>query len=811
MSASLPSSEAELSDHAASSDASWEGASSHEGSSSEDEAQRAEAAPRPKIKLKRGGHVRAHAPSGDGAEATSALEASAEIPHTQADTASPADASPAEAPAAGTKRKRPVKQLRAKPLSTALLSLVSAFKRRDPYQFFWEPVNADEVPGYRDVITHPMDLGTMERRIHGRYYTSMDMFQHDFLLVTQNAQLFNPPSSVYHTAAKRLESWGLRAIEREGQSAVDDDALPDADGTGAGRRTAARRRLRGDEAPDSDADDGSRSREGSQMPEARSTARIGSMRSTAPIPRIAGETRDMTVFRHTLIYAGIPASALTGKNACTLRARAKPKPRLGPPPFFLAAETAGSAAAAGASEDAEVPARVYAEDGSLDSEHLANVPEFLAQHMGSTALLRPSLESLRYLPLTHPQAGTPGQSEAGLSFPPVRAGHPDALYPATLARPARAETDWSHTFDGTSLPESEGDQPFTVPGAPQPLAIGGVEAAPLALPSTWPAPSAQSAQELSSPGGLRLNRRERELEQERDESNWTFFRPHLHRLLDAADVALYANLPAYLAATGENGTLRSYATVRGAALGNALREQLRSLPYRALGLPRTAQFVPRTSLQQLPAPLQLTMQGAHESERLVEAVYGGVQGHAWARSLAEFASGAARFAELAEPAPLDTPPEPVIKEEDGEPDASGGVVMDVSGEHSASESEELRGTPSSATPAAAPPPPPPQRVDALPTPLLEHVCHEVVDPATGGLLGTLARLGRPLQRMHIAPSAPAPEPRSDAGELESLLADSDGALARSLSAAASLPAGSETLPLNKVLELVSAPRPTSST
>ena len=80
-------------------------------------------------------------------------------------------------------------------------------------------MNADEVPGYRDVITHPMDLGTMERRIHGRYYTSMDMFQHDFLLVTQNAQLFNPPSSVYHTAAKRLESWGLRAIEREGQSA----------------------------------------------------------------------------------------------------------------------------------------------------------------------------------------------------------------------------------------------------------------------------------------------------------------------------------------------------------------------------------------------------------------------------------------------------------------------------------------------------------------------------------------------------------------------------------------------------------------
>ena len=49
-----------------------------------------------------------------------------------------------------------------------------------------------------------MDLGTMEQRIRDGYYTSMDMFQHDFMLVTQNAQTFNPPTSIYHTAAARL-------------------------------------------------------------------------------------------------------------------------------------------------------------------------------------------------------------------------------------------------------------------------------------------------------------------------------------------------------------------------------------------------------------------------------------------------------------------------------------------------------------------------------------------------------------------------------------------------------------------------------
>ena len=128
-------------------------------------------------------------------------------------------------PADSKIRARPLKQLRMKPLRAALDSLILNLKKRDSYLFFHEPVNADEVPGYREVITHPMDLGTMEKRIHEGYYTNMDMFQHDFMLVTQNAQRFNPPSSIYHSAARRLEGWGLRAIARESQSVVNEDQL----------------------------------------------------------------------------------------------------------------------------------------------------------------------------------------------------------------------------------------------------------------------------------------------------------------------------------------------------------------------------------------------------------------------------------------------------------------------------------------------------------------------------------------------------------------------------------------------------------
>lgn len=74
-----------------------------------------QAAPRPKIKLKRG-----H-PALDAIETESHGES--EAPSTSG------TATPDLGPATGSKRKRPIKQLRAKPLRTALTSLLAAFKK----------------------------------------------------------------------------------------------------------------------------------------------------------------------------------------------------------------------------------------------------------------------------------------------------------------------------------------------------------------------------------------------------------------------------------------------------------------------------------------------------------------------------------------------------------------------------------------------------------------------------------------------------------------------------------------------------------
>ncbi|SNX83669.1 uncharacterized protein MEPE_02376 [Melanopsichium pennsylvanicum] len=117
--------------------------------------------------------------------------------------------------------RRPIKRLRSKGLYEALPKLVENLQRRDSYKFFCEPVNPDDVPGYNDVIKLPMDFGTMQRKVDDRLYSHMDEFKADFQLVISNAQTFNPEGTLYYNEAKRIGTWGSRAIEREGMAVND--------------------------------------------------------------------------------------------------------------------------------------------------------------------------------------------------------------------------------------------------------------------------------------------------------------------------------------------------------------------------------------------------------------------------------------------------------------------------------------------------------------------------------------------------------------------------------------------------------------
>ncbi|THH15407.1 hypothetical protein EW146_g5058 [Bondarzewia mesenterica] len=109
------------------------------------------------------------------------------------------------------KTPRPIKL---KPLKEVLTTLITKIKKKDAYAFFLRPVDASKVQGYADVIKRPMDFGTMTSKVERNKYRSLEEFAADFHLVASNAKTFNPPGTLYHTEAERIETWGSEHIAK---------------------------------------------------------------------------------------------------------------------------------------------------------------------------------------------------------------------------------------------------------------------------------------------------------------------------------------------------------------------------------------------------------------------------------------------------------------------------------------------------------------------------------------------------------------------------------------------------------------------
>lgn len=116
-------------------------------------------------------------------------------------------------PPASSSASTPIRRRKRVPIRDALSRLVAQMIKRDAYAIFTQPVDESQVPGYRTIIQHPMDLGTMSGKVQRDEYPRVDQFKFDFLLVTGNAKVFNLPDSFYHVQAQKLEDWGLKAIE----------------------------------------------------------------------------------------------------------------------------------------------------------------------------------------------------------------------------------------------------------------------------------------------------------------------------------------------------------------------------------------------------------------------------------------------------------------------------------------------------------------------------------------------------------------------------------------------------------------------
>ncbi|KAJ7842825.1 hypothetical protein B0H14DRAFT_2586080 [Mycena olivaceomarginata] len=123
-------------------------------------------------------------------------------------------------PDASTSAQKAPRPVKLKPLKEVLSRLVVQLKKKDDYAFFLKPVNPAQVPGYSDLIKRPMDLGTMTVKVQRGRYRSLEDFADDFRLVTGNAKIFNPPGSIYHAEADKLEVWGLDQISKASSTVI---------------------------------------------------------------------------------------------------------------------------------------------------------------------------------------------------------------------------------------------------------------------------------------------------------------------------------------------------------------------------------------------------------------------------------------------------------------------------------------------------------------------------------------------------------------------------------------------------------------
>lgn len=95
-----------------------------------------------------------------------------------------------------------VVMLQVNPLEAVLTKLLDALEARDTSEIFREPVNTNEVPDYLDIVSHPMDLGTMRQKL--KTYTHLDQLQTDFDLMIQNCLAYNNKDTVFYRAGIRM-------------------------------------------------------------------------------------------------------------------------------------------------------------------------------------------------------------------------------------------------------------------------------------------------------------------------------------------------------------------------------------------------------------------------------------------------------------------------------------------------------------------------------------------------------------------------------------------------------------------------------
>ncbi|KAE9460889.1 hypothetical protein C3L33_07196, partial [Rhododendron williamsianum] len=90
--------------------------------------------------------------------------------------------------------------------------ILDILQRRDTHEIFAQPVDQNEVEGYYNIIEEPMDFGTMRAKLQEQIYTTLEQFENDVFLITNNAMLFNSSSTIYFRQARAIHELAKRVF-----------------------------------------------------------------------------------------------------------------------------------------------------------------------------------------------------------------------------------------------------------------------------------------------------------------------------------------------------------------------------------------------------------------------------------------------------------------------------------------------------------------------------------------------------------------------------------------------------------------------
>ncbi|XP_022907101.1 bromodomain-containing protein homolog [Onthophagus taurus] len=91
-----------------------------------------------------------------------------------------------------------------KPLEASLRKVLDLIAAKDVNEIFLEPVDLEEVPDYTTVVTEPMDLSTMTKKLDDGLYPNLKSIEIDFELMISNCLAYNNKDTVFYKAGIKM-------------------------------------------------------------------------------------------------------------------------------------------------------------------------------------------------------------------------------------------------------------------------------------------------------------------------------------------------------------------------------------------------------------------------------------------------------------------------------------------------------------------------------------------------------------------------------------------------------------------------------